>query len=433
MRKPCPIVRALEHSRVDFPVELDTSRNHQRLEDASARVGRRAFETRSGRLFTKGVVGVVDTGNLIVEILPKIHRGGGINESRQFLIDLLQFTASESGIAVAAGRVDAGSNSLMELFLSWIVSTVLDHVSSGIPRRYVVREEISTAVRGRISLHRLARAAPGKAFELTVRHAPLSQDNALTRILRWLLVQVRLRSRSQTTRARCDAALDALRGAKDVAAADLPFERVSLTPWENHWESVVEFAKALAREAPPNATRAGTLPSLAILFTLHDLFETALRQVFRTGLKGSIVLTYSPRKYLLQSSSDPGVTALRLKPDFVFRSVGENAELAPGDAKWKDIIGNAPDVRLEAADAYQLSAYLLALRAAKGFIFCPDFTRHSTVPTLSRWALAGDEHSLSVVSVSLPLLIAKSPAGEETRQNLCATVREVLAPSGQST
>jgi 5-methylcytosine-specific restriction endonuclease McrBC regulatory subunit McrC len=58
------------------------------------------------------------------------------------------------------------------------------------------------AVRGRVELRHIVRQRPGRAFELTVRHAPLREDNPVGRVVRWLVGEVCTRTRSLRTRTR---------------------------------------------------------------------------------------------------------------------------------------------------------------------------------------------------------------------------------------
>ena len=66
------IVQALERQRIILPPKLDTRRVRERLIEAVRRAGMpEALEVRRQDLFAKDVVGVVDVGDVAIEILPK--------------------------------------------------------------------------------------------------------------------------------------------------------------------------------------------------------------------------------------------------------------------------------------------------------------------------------------------------------------------------
>src|SRR4051794_25145172 len=150
------VVRVLEHRRVELPAGLDTSQTRERLESTAARTGRAAFDIRGRHLYAKDVVGVVDVGNLAVEILPKVHDSVSPDDAHTFLIELLQFTSADTDLSVSSADIAEGKGGLLEVLLAWVVRSVLDLLRHGVPRRYVAREELSTSVRGRINLHHLA-------------------------------------------------------------------------------------------------------------------------------------------------------------------------------------------------------------------------------------------------------------------------------------
>jgi 5-methylcytosine-specific restriction enzyme subunit McrC len=385
------IVRVLEHGRVVLPQALNTARTRERLEEAALRAGKAAFEMRGRSLYAKGIVGVVDLGDLVVELLPKTHDVTTPEEGRTFLTDLLRFTSGGDGLSVSDAAVSTGDRSLLEVILAWAARTAMINAHQGLPRRYMPREEVSTAVRGRIDLRRVALAKPGKAFELVVRHAPLTNDNPITRIIRWLVTKVSRVTRVNATRQRCQQVLEGLAEVADVTPAASDFDRIVLQPLEIGCAPLLRLARSLIEQSLPDPTRAGPVGSVAVLFTLHDLFESALRKVFREGLQShGIALRLTTSHLLHAEPADGRLPILRLRPDFRFLPSGSGLVPAIGDAKWKRILTADGDVRPSEDDAYQLTAYLTALQGSVGFLFCPLFgiAADSPIRTTS-WRLTG--------------------------------------------
>src|SRR5262249_31804142 len=151
-RRSPQLIRVLEYGRVILPEELNTTLVRERLVRAAQRVGMPAFETRGRNLYAKGVVGVVDIGNVIVELLPKTHDFATPDIGRAFLLDLLRFTSGGNTLTVSDASVESGGDPLLEALLAWAARNVTENVRHGLPRRYVSREEVSNAVRGRINL-----------------------------------------------------------------------------------------------------------------------------------------------------------------------------------------------------------------------------------------------------------------------------------------
>jgi 5-methylcytosine-specific restriction endonuclease McrBC regulatory subunit McrC len=418
----------LERQRIPLPPHLDTARIRERLVAAAEGAGMRdALEHRRRGLFAKGAVGVVDIGEVAVEILPKTWEGATPDEGRAFLVDLLRFVGRDRGpFATAAASIRDGAGGLAEVLYAWAVATAARHADTGLPRRYIPRTEASTAVRGRIDMKRVALARPGRDFELVIRHAPLSADNDVVRAVRWLVREVASRTRRSETRRIALALLGELRGVADVETDAALFDRILLRPLEEHWAPLLAFGRSLARQRSLDPAAAGGRPSVAVLFTLHDLFERALRRVLHDhGPEAGLHPARIPR-HLLQSHE--GGELVRLKPDYVLRLPDATGDrLAVGDAKWKDIWTHAGAPVPSPDDAYQLAAYMAAGRTDTGFLFAPLVGGSGGEPLrVFRHTMAGTGATVDVIGVHVPTLLRPEAAGEELRRDLCAAIAAAM-------
>lgn len=422
---PDRVVRVLERQRIPLPPNLDTARIRERLIDAAVRAGMPdALEHRRRGLFAKGAVGVIDIGDIAIEIVPKTRDGAETEEGRSFLVDLLRFVGRDRGtFATAAASIRDGEGGLAEVLYAWALATTAQHVRSGIPRRYTPRTEVSTSVRGRIDMKRVALARPGRDFELVVRHAPLSVDSDVGRMLRWLVCEISLRTRRIETRRFGQALLADFEGIADVEASEQTFDKIALRPLEEHWEPVLSFARSLAHQRSLDPSAAGRRPAVAVLFTLHDLFERALRRVLHE--KGPVAGLFPgriPRDLLVPPD---GRGLVRLRPDYVFRVAVPGREyLAVGDAKWKDIwtTTGAPEPFRD--DVYQLAAYMVAGQVDAGFLFAPLVGGGQGEPLrVCQFKMAGSGTRVDVIGVHVPTLVSSSEAGERLRNDLCTAIK----------
>jgi len=388
---------------------------------------RNALEQRRRGLFAKDVVGVVDIGEVAVEILPKVHEGNTSDEGRTLLADLFRFVGRERGpFATAAANIRDREGGLIEVLYAWAMTTAARYADTGLPRRYMPRTEASTAVRGRIDMKRVALARPGRGFEMMIHHAPLSADNEIVRALRWLVREVASRTRRADTRRVALTLLGELRDITDVEADPALFKRLSLRPLEEHWAPLLAFGHSLARQRSVDPSSAGGLPSVAVLFTLHDLFERALRRVLHDH--GPAVGLHPGRipRYLLRS--DAGDDLIRLNPDYVLQladPVGDS--VAVGDAKWKDIWTGADAPEPEPEDAYQLAAYMAAGGTNTGFLFAPIVgSSGGKFLRMFSHKMAGIGATVYIVGVHVPTLVRPDATGKDLRHDLCAKVAAAI-------
>ncbi|PVM93638.1 McrC family protein [Caulobacter endophyticus] len=419
MRRGPTIVRALEYGRVALPDPWNTAAVRERLEQAALRGGFKAFETRGRQLYARGVVGVVDLGGLIVEILPKTHDDNPPGEASIFLSDLLRFGGLLDRLAVLRAKTAPGELTIVEIILAWAVREAAANLREGLPRRYQVREEVSSAVRGRIEMRHLARRAPGKDFELYVRHAPLSEDNPLSGIIKWLIAQVSVRTRQAPTRRMARSLLHEMDHVRWVTPQRGDIARLVLQPTEARWKPLLELADMLLRQVSPDPGRAGAHDAVAVLFTLHDLFERVLRRIFRDGLGAHGLGLKRPGHMLLEHASG---RMMPLRPDFLFGPL-KGGPSAVGDAKWKRILDGADGFALSESDAYQLTTYLATHQAKTGLVFCPLARPAEDGSIMVRdFTVSGLGASLYVTGVHLPTLIDAGPSGQAARLNLCTHI-----------
>lgn len=417
------VVRTFEYGRVLLPDRWNTAATRERLEQAALRAGFRAFEIRGRQLHALGVVGVVDLGGLIVEILPKTDTAAAPDKAAIFLSELLRFGGVLDRMAVTQARTAAGERSLLEIVLAWATREAAINIREGLPRRYEVREDTSTAVRGRIELRHIARRPPGKDFELVVRHAPLSENNPPSRILKWLIREMAARTRLAETRRMCQRLTQELDHVTATVPSLADIDRLVLQQTEQRWRPLMDLARLLLRQASPDPGRAGGHDAVAVLFRLHDLFERVLRRVFREGLGAHGLGLRRPDRRLLRAVDAGAEALLPLKPDLLFARPGAPGAVLLGDAKWKRILDAGPGLALSEADAYQLTAYLAAWSLPAGFVFCPlgAAPADNELQTAS-YRIDGLDACLHITGLHLPTLIAASPDGVALRAALCAWV-----------
>lgn len=420
MRGLVPVISAYEYGPVILPPRLDTSRVRERLEAACFHLGLRVFETRDRRLYARGIVGVIDIGEVIVEILPKTRDTAAPSEGVAFLGNLLKFAGHDNPLGLTDAGIGTGEGGLLEIILAWAARTVADNLREGAPRRYTVYEETSTAVRGRVELRHIVRQRPGRSFELTVRHAPLREDNAVSHIVKWLIGEVSRRTFSLRTRALCLQLKQALSHVADTTPSSADLATLTLSSTEDQWRPVFGLARIFLAQGRPDPARGGRLPAVAVLFTLHDLFERAIKRILGEGLGESLTLQRNSGHLLYPAGGRPGIMGLR--PDFRIGTKGATSTRIIGDAKWKRIFDGSRQLHLSESDIYQVTTYMAALQAEAGFIISP-LSESEPAPLLrSTFRVLGLDRRLEVFGVRVASLVAHSPEGVTLRQSLCDAI-----------
>ena len=421
-----PVSRALvtcfENGQVVLPELLDCAALRERLFDLGARQKSAAFELRRGGLWAKNSVGVVQCGSLTIEILPKTaNRNPAI--ARSFLSDLLRWSRSSKQLLPKQADVAQGEDSAFEAILAWALAEAQTALLAGIPRRYEPRTEFSAAVRGHVEMAALAQSRPGKRFEVKISHAPLTDENLVGLLIRWALGRIATLTRNGDRRRLALGLLSSSGGAHHYRPEMADWDHFALRAMEADWAPFLQFARSLLEMRLPNPVRGGTTPGVALLFTLHDLFEGALRRIFQAGLSTHGLALGRASKHLLYSACSPKQRPLiSLRPDYSFRTFCSGSLAAVGDAKWKRLFGLSSQPSMNEADGYQLASYMTALAAPAGLIFSPLDEGSSSPLRTSRWYLTGSDAPVTIVGIDVATLVRRDAGGAALRSDLCSLV-----------
>lgn len=393
------------------PIPLPTGARGERIRRKLRRATERApfdvFIERRGRMCAGQVVGVIDVGEAQFVIHPKTTGG---RAPAEFLSDLLWASGISPRFFPLAGSVSTLPDAVPDALARAYAEDLLTRLRRSVPRRYHEREELSPVLRGRIDFTGLATAPPGREHLLPIRYAPLHTDNDLSRLLRASVGEMHRLARSPTTRGRlaeCDALL---RSARKVPLSRGLARRVVVSRLEAQWEPAVQLAQLMAKGRTPSPTSGGSVDSLALVFSLNDLFEAVIRRSLPVALMSSGLQLEKPRKRpRLLRDPGSGREFLTLKADYLLADPSRKA-VAVADAKWKVLTSPTPGYGLSSSDVYQVGTYMTRHGVDRGILFHP---RADWMP--SRWRkraelLGHGNAELRIVAVDIAGLVSRHGA-----------------------
>lgn len=417
MARAAPI-RVAEFERVLAPEGVKQRELEGRLLRATEHVPFEVFKrTRSG-LQAAGVVGLVDDGDVCVELLPKAGVLGPDPEqkaSTELLLNLLTYAGLTPRAVPLDGKVARSQRPLLEAIARGFANTLVRNLTDGVPRRYREWSGWAPVIRGRLEMGKLAKRPLAVDGRLPVRYAPLQVDHELNRVIAstaGLVAQLTRSSQTWSILQFCLAHLD------EVRAGHLTIEMVDgvqLGRTELHWKPVLDMARLLARKLRPVPVKSGRSETLSLVFPVNDLFEEVLRRALPKAMAPHRV-ALAPRRMggrLLRSSST-GKEAITLKPDFLFSGADDAELLLVGDAKWK-ILDQSNGFGLEESDVYQLVTYMTRHRLETGVLLFPLQPWMLDKKGAKRWShqfeiVDAPEVRLSLVGVDIAGLVSRDAA-----------------------
>ena len=297
--------------------------------------------------------GVLQTGQLAIEILPKIDHGSDSSEEMRGLLVAMLARAGELG----SKRVgDAGlghqHSHLLDVFIEDFCSQVKSALRGGAIARYSERTENLNAIRGRLELTDHLRANAFDRSHLLCRFDERSIDNPYNQALKGVIRLLLGFALSPRTRAVVAAFLHRFDEVRDRRITTREVDALHLDRTIRHWEPVFARARWLLEGLFPDV-RTGDAAGSALLFNMEKLFETVLGLRIRHACQASAgnrisVGLQSPMKNLATSG-------FQLRPDITIRTGNESVAII--DAKWKRLDLSMSNSGVSSGDAYQMNAY----------------------------------------------------------------------------
>lgn len=353
-------VSAFEHA--DIPVALQPAPGV--LSDAEADllcgIGERlpGFCTRGYRsLKLSQHCGLVNLGERLLEILPKVGEADVRGQSRGVLLRLLHacsdFPLNRQPSAGQAGR----SAPLLDVFIRAFFDEVTELMKGGLLRRYVEREDDCMAVRGSILLNRQLTTLANRTDFIACRYDELTADNRWNRIIKVGLRAVRPWMNGvelQRTWVELMAGFDEVTGVVDARPllVGLRYDREGI-----RYRGAIDWVERILSLLSPDL-RAGEKNAPGLLFDMNRLFEDAVTRRMEAWAwdRGWGVEAQNSTRYLAEIVDSPKRKAFKVRPDMLFTD--HRRVVAIADAKWKHpALSKRGFILPDQSDLYQLHAY----------------------------------------------------------------------------
>ena len=430
-------VTVRENERVDLSQFARPTQTRDALLASTAHLREAVFRVnRRGHLAAKGLVGIVQTRGITVEILPKVATGATVEDDRQFLLHLLTNSGLLPYRQWLAGNVQQARIPLLEIVIRQAAEELQALLGEhGPPRRYVDVDEELDFLTGRLDTARTMRQLPSERHRVHVHHSPVQGDNPLSRLLKALARSLFAVTGSRRTRGILGDALAQLElvGEQELTEALLTQGRP--TDSESHWDGLWNLAAGLHNGLAPNPAAPGTAASRVLVFSLDDIFERVMRRALTQSVRGeSLVLARRTPPYHYLEDLARGEKRLRLRPDLLLTLDG--SPLIVADAKWKRIrLSRRGGVLLDRSDVYQVTAYMNRYDVEAGILFMPAGSS-TLLPHEAPWyrtlQVTGSTKRLHVLAVDVAGLVAReSEVTDRALRRLKSGISVVTPSRGQ--
>lgn len=380
------------------------------LVELGERMGARAFSWHSPtRLRVEQYVGVVQLGEVQIEILPKIE---GLTEPGSIRQNLLGMLAVAEDLEVRGseivGYLDAGEPFVRALARLYC-RKLLELARRGLRQEYLVQDDLLPYVRGKVDWPTHARAAVTQRLEFPCRYDERSEDTRLNRTLKAGLLQAANILEGSRACNIVDELRHAMNGVSDVRPAAIELERIRTDRVSRQVAPLLELAKLILGRRNPDLSggASGGRRTYALVWDMNVLFEEYVGRVCRQilGPKGLRVDLQERASAYLAVDTSGGKKVFLLRPDILLRQGGRACAVA--DTKWKRLDPREPHLGVSPADVYQMLAYARRFDVSTAVLVYPHHPRLGA-PGLQREYLTegsgGQRVRLRIATVDLARL-----------------------------
>jgi len=300
--------------------------------------------------------GVIQLGDLTLEILPKIHGKEEQPEScRAAMVQMLHTARIMRTYKGAQAGINTQQHSLLDIFIQHFCHDLHTQILQGKLRNYIEQEENLSVMRGRLVIPQHIRQNLVHKERLYCRFDEFSEDMLLNQILRFTLRLLLPWTRSGKTKKQLSGLLMHFDDISDAPITLQSFNLLKSDRITQRFQPVLEQCRLFIAAVKPDVL-AGSTPLFSLLFDMNRLFEAWVAEKLKPWAhqQGWYLRTQGPRKYLAMRDGDS--PQFQLRPDIALVDDNGVPQLI-ADTKWKLLNEADRKLGVSSSDMYQLYAY----------------------------------------------------------------------------
>jgi ankyrin repeat protein/5-methylcytosine-specific restriction endonuclease McrBC regulatory subunit McrC len=348
------VITFFEHEKVFISENRDLKKRTLSKKDADSLLNLESKVFRrvsSKEIQTTSIVGSISLRDgIIIEILPKIGKGG-LGSFRREFIKLLRFVKSRNSLLEnsTSSKVSVKELPLISYIVELFSENLLLEMRKGLYLDYTKVIEGGDTIRGKVDIYKTLQRFPDRS-KVVVEYRKRTENTNLYKVFKSIsLLLLEDQSFSYRTKQNLFEVNRILEKVERVELRESDFERVQFTRLNSRFETLFHQARTIFYNYMPYTAKIGATPFWSILFDMNELFEKFVEELFRK----SGISVKSQKSFEIYDG-------LSIRPDIVT----ENFVI---DTKYK-IYKNRPNRE----DIFQISTYMNALEK-DGYLIAPSF------------------------------------------------------------
>ncbi|WP_313254753.1 5-methylcytosine restriction system specificity protein McrC [Empedobacter sp.] len=309
-------------------------------------------------------VGVIQIGQLTIEILPKIdNNSNNINDYNIWhsaLLDMLKYCKYISIDSVSEASLKKRHNSILDIYFELFVSEIEKLVHKGLIKKYRPIEGNLKNFKGKIEFSKQIRYNLIHQERVYTKHQTFDYENLINQILLYALKILKGITFDEDLLNRIKKLEYNFPEIKSFRISSNHFEKIQIDRKNITYQKAINVAKIIILNYSPDIT-IGRENMLTILFDMNKLWEEYIFRILKRLQNDNLIIS--------RQEKDKFWEKREIKPDILIKHiVGENIQQYIIDTKWKIIKKNKPSDD----DLKQMYVYNLYFDSYKSLLLYPN-------------------------------------------------------------
>lgn len=284
-------------------------------------------------------VGVIQIGNLTIEILPKPDRKASGSEAdyqrwHGVLLDMLQVCNKVAIHSISESNLRRRQHSILDMYLAMFLDEVEALLRRGLAKKYRRDQGSTLSLKGQILFAQHIRDNLIHQEQFYTRHQVYDRDHLANQIIRESLLVIKDLAGQGELSNRASELLEIFPRVSRKTIRSAHFERIGQSRGLRGYEKALSISKMILLNYSPSI-RTGSEQMLALLFDMNLLWEEYIYRMLKRGKHPNWTVLPQQRKKFWNAKV--------IKPDLVIQKIdGDRTFTFVIDTKWKVLDSGYP-------------------------------------------------------------------------------------------
>lgn len=373
-------ITVFEHSKLKIDEQGFKEHHFNALVRFNELHGNKYFTPGYRRIIFNSYVGVIQAGDKVIEILPKVYNYASDSERirgkcQSALLYMLKRAGYINLINTEKAQQQSQSNNLLDIYIYTFLKEVETLIHRGLVKNYHQIKTNGTVLKGRLLIEQQIQHNSIHKERFFSQHAIYDRDNIYNEILKAALDIVQKKSLNHSIKQLAAKHLLSFEGINKWAGQLMDFQKIKFARKTDNYRYAIELARMIILNYCPDMS-AGNNTVLAVLFDMNILFEWFIYKELKREEKNysdySLQIHFQCNKLFWKHK--------RIRPDMVISFIkpedkGESREYTIiVDTKWKSVAADNPSDE----DLKQMFVYNFQFGSTRSVLLYPYVNQIAT-------------------------------------------------------